>query len=530
MKKLTLILTPILILAAAGALCAQTVTVNPTSLSFSALVGGTVQSAPLAISTSNGGPVIASSNFPWLKINNSGSLEASTPATLSITADPTGLVASSYGATITLNAVGIAAGSGRRLTVPVTFAVGIIGVSAGVVFLFVPGGRHSAESAERDADRGADHGVYGVARLYRLQLADGAAGGTAPGTLALTPNASALPAAGTYACTVTITPTNAPPVPITATLTVTPAPTVTAGPSPVSLAYQIGGATGATNAASQTLTLANPSTQALSYFISPFVSSGTNWLSVNPSQGTIPAAGNVQVTVSYLTSTSLAANAYQGTLAIFVPNAANPQINVPVNLVVSNQPLLTLPGATVAFMYQAGGSAPAAQNVLATTTAVAANAPSSQQMTMLLTATATGNWLVVPQTAQTGTAFAVSVNASVLSGLQPGNYTGTISVVGIGSANATAAAPLTIPVTLKVTNDPLVSADFRRLHRRAGERSDLPDELRVRGGAEQSGLADRDGERQQRRGADRGAHRDYEHAGGLRHQLAGVGAGGLRQQ
>ena len=67
---------------------------------------------------------------------------------------------------------------------------------------------------------------------------------------------------------------------------------------------------------------------------------------MNPNQGTIPAAGNVQVAVSYVTSTSLAANSYQGTLAIIVPNAANPQINVPVNLVVSNQPLLTLPGAT----------------------------------------------------------------------------------------------------------------------------------------------------------------------------------------
>ena len=59
MNKLTLILTPTLILAAAGVLGAQTVTVNPTSLSFSALVGGSVQSAQLAVSTSNGGPVIA---------------------------------------------------------------------------------------------------------------------------------------------------------------------------------------------------------------------------------------------------------------------------------------------------------------------------------------------------------------------------------------------------------------------------------------------------------------------------------------
>ena len=100
--------------------------------------------------------------------------------------------------------------------------------------------------------------------------------------------------------------------------------------------------------------------------------------------------------------------------------------------------------------------------MLATTTAVAANAafqPADDDAADGRHGER-GNWLVVPQTAQTGTAFPVSVNATVLSGLQPGNYTGTISVVGIGSANATSAAPLTIPVTLKVTNDPLVSATF----------------------------------------------------------------------
>ncbi len=458
MKKLTL--TLILTLAAAGALSAQTVTPNPTSLSFSALVGGSVQSAPLAVSTSNSGTLIASSNSSWLKVNNTSSLETSpTPVTLTITADPTGLSANTYTGIIQLNGVG-SSGLGPATNVTVTFAVGTISLSAtSFSFSYQVGGTvPNPQSVTLTSAPNTGYSVsLGSTGCSWLTVPTS---GTAPGTLALTPNAGALPAAGTYACTVTITPANAPPVPITATLTVTAAPNVTANPSPVSLAYQNVGATGSTNSASQTLTLTNPGTQPLSYYISPFVSSGsTNWLSVNPNQGTIPANGTVQVAVSYLTASNLAANSYQGTLTIIVPNAATAQINVPVNLLVSNQPLLTVPGATLAFTYQAGGSAPAAQNLLATTTAVAANS-NSGQMTLLLSATSTSNWLVVPQTAQTGTAFQVSVNSSVVSGLQPGNYTGTISVVGIGSANATANAPLTIPVTLKVTNDPLVSATF----------------------------------------------------------------------
>ncbi len=258
MNKLTLILTPTLILAAAGVLGAQTVTVNPTSLSFSALVGVSVQSGQLAVSTSNGGPVIADSNSSWLKVDASSSVSTSTPATLNITADPTGLSANTYTGTIALNAIGTS-GFGPTVNVPVTFAVGTIGVSQTSLSLLVPGGRHGPGPAERDADLGPDHGVHGVSSAPTgCTWLTVPTSGTAPGTLALTPNASALPAAGTYACTVTITPTNAPAVPITATLTVTPAPTVTATPSPVSLAYQIGGATGATNAASQTLDPGEP--------------------------------------------------------------------------------------------------------------------------------------------------------------------------------------------------------------------------------------------------------------------------------
>src|SRR5262249_18290496 len=154
--------------------------------------------------------------------------------------------------------------------------------------------------------------------------------------------------------------------------------------SPISLLYQIG-ATAATNSATQVVTLSNPGTQPLSYQLSPIAANGIAWITTNPSQGTIPANGTTQVTIGYDITKALAAGNYAGTLNVLVPGAAsNPA--VPVNLLISTQALLILPTSPVSFSYQTGGTLPNAKTVLATTTQVAADAPSGQQMPLSLVA------------------------------------------------------------------------------------------------------------------------------------------------
>jgi uncharacterized protein (TIGR03437 family) len=74
-------------------------------------------------------------------------------------------------------------------------------------------------------------------------------------------------------------------------------------------------------------------------------------------------------------------------------------------------------------------------------------------LTLAATTTTGGGWLSVPATAQTGTAFSVTVNPA---GLAVGTYQGTITINGVGAANN----PQTIPVTFTVSNDPLVVASF----------------------------------------------------------------------
>lgn len=460
--KINFILTLILMIAAAGALNAQTVTVNPTSLSFSAVAGGSAQTQQLTVSNSSGAPQFdAVSNVSWLKINgNTSVVNLATPATLNISADPTGLTPGPYSINnaITVFGVGPTGQFGPQINVPVSFTVGVLGVSpSSVPLAYQIGGTVPGASLTLSA---ATTTAYTVSLGSGCSFVQQPANGNAPGTLALALNAAtvASTAPGTYTCNVTITPASGPAITVPITLTVTGAPTVTYSPTAINLVYQTNGASGSTNTPSQTLTLTNPGIQALSFSISP----GAPWLTATPNQGTIPASGSVQVAVAYATSVPLSANTlYTASLGVLVPGATNNAFNVPVSLLTSNQPLVNMSTAPVSFTYQVGGSVPSAKTVLATTTAVDANATSGQ-LTLLLTANTSngGGWLSVPQSATTGTAFPISLNASVVAALSPGTYTGTVSVVGLGSSNATTAQPLNIPVTLKVSNDPLVTATF----------------------------------------------------------------------
>lgn len=457
MKKLFSLLTLLLTLAASGALNAQTtasVSTDKTSLSFSAQVGGSAQSQSLTVNNAGSSSFAAFSNASWLKLNGQQSLGLATPATVTVTADPTGLAAGTYQTNITVFGT-----TGPSISVGVTFTVGTIGVSpSSLAFTYQVNGLFPGGSTLTLSAASATNVTVAASTASGGNWLTVPQTGAAPGTVAVALNPAVVGpgmGAGTYNGTVTITPPSGPAATVPVTLTVSPAPAVTANPTSINLNYQIGGATGATNTPTATLTLTNPGNQDLPFLITPS-SSPAGWLTVNTPSGTIPANGTVQIAVSYATSSNLPASAapYSGSLAIFVPGAATSQINVAVKLLVSTLPLLTVPNATLAFTYQIGGPLPAAKTVLPTSSAVDASATSGQMPLIVTATTATGgNWLIVPPTSVTGTDLAVSVNPT---GLAVGTYNGTVTVTGVGAGNSAQ----TIPVTLTVSNDPLIVATF----------------------------------------------------------------------
>lgn len=478
--KTTKLITLILSFAAAGALSAQTVTVNPTSLTFSAASNGAAQTQQLSVANSSGAPQFDAYvvNGTWLRITAPGGTaqtsvaNIATPANLTITADPTGLAPNIYSGTIAVFGVGPTGTFGATTNVQVTFNVGNLGVSPGSLTFSYQANSGSVPNAATltltaSAATSYTTSLSGTDCSWLQQPVNGSVTTTATMSVGLVSAAVTGLATGTHTCSLVITPSSGPPITVPVTLTVTPPPTVTYSPSAINLVYQIGGVATSTNSASTTLTINNPGTQALSYFTSP----GAPWLTATPDPAnptTIPANGSVNITVKYVTSSNLAPNTYTASLGILIPGATNSPFNIPVSLLVSNSPLLNMSTAPVSFTYQVGGAVPSAKTVTATTTAVDASAPAGNQVPLFVTATTTngGAWLscqglaTCTQQQVQGTSFTISLNSSVVQALAAGTYTGTISVFGFNTANATSASPMTIPVTLKVSNDPLVTATF----------------------------------------------------------------------
>jgi uncharacterized protein (TIGR03437 family) len=439
----TLILIPVLLTA--GALKAQTVAVDKSSLSFATQVGGSPVSQTFNVS-STGSPLSFAtfSNAAWLKVSPSN---GNTPAVVTATADPTGLGTATYNGTIT-----VFGGTGS-ISVQVSMTVSTIGVSpASLSFAYQSGGNLPVSQVLTLTGPTTSFTAAAATTSGGNWLQLSPSSGTSPGTVTAIINSAVVGpgmAAGTYNGSITITPTSGvttTPIVIPVTLTVSSAPPVTVNPNSVNLNYQIGGAN---NLPPQTVTLATTGTLPVSY---GFATSAA-WIAVNPTGGSIPANGSTTATIGYHTTANLPAGSYSDQVTLFTPGGVPTSQQIPVKLLVSVAPLLNVPNATLAFNYQLGGAAPAAQAVTATSTAVLPTSTTGQMRLTITTSTKnTGNWLSVPtQNPVTGTPFTVSVDPA---GLAPGTYNGTVTVAGSGAANG----PQTIPVTLKVSNDPQIVA------------------------------------------------------------------------
>ncbi|HTS65331.1 MAG TPA: IPT/TIG domain-containing protein [Candidatus Acidoferrales bacterium] len=442
----------ILVLLAAGGwstLPAQTVTANPSALTFSAQYQGPVVSQQLTIASPTGAAVQftifsnAPTSTPWLKVNGQSAFTGSTPATVTVTADPTGLNPAAY-----TSSLSVGVGSSIVLTVNATLTVSTIGVSPSSI-TFAPYTLGGSTIPPMQAITLSGSGGYTAAPSTQTGgpwLNVTPTSGNAPGGVFASLNTAILTglATGTYLGAITITPvgtSNNTPIVIPVTLTVVPTPPVSVNPTSIVFNVQQGG-TG--NIATQTLTIATTPGQQLSYSLTPSYASGSpSFLTLTPPAGNTDATtGTAQITVGYLLNGMVVGNSYKGTILVITPGGTPTQTSIPVTVNYSASQLLNVPTNTLSFLYQLGGSPPADQTVNVTAT--------SGSLAYAISQSANSPWLTVPNAGSTAAPFTVHVNPSALA---PGTYSATINITPANSSTSQQ-----IPVVLKVSNDPFITS------------------------------------------------------------------------
>jgi uncharacterized protein (TIGR03437 family) len=232
-------------------------------------------------------------------------------------------------------------------------------------------------------------------------------------------------------------------------VTVAGTPAVNVSPAQLSFFYQ----TGTTQPLPQTLSVTSSTGANVSFTASAkSTTCGNNWLVLSQQSGATPSTLSVQVNTA-----SLSAGTCTGEIDISAPGASNPSVVVPVNLLVSTNPILLVPSTGPTFTYQLGSSTlPAAQNVLITSSTPGVN------FTATVSApTGTPNFLQVnPGSGTTPQALALSLNAQVLPNVGPGAYTETVTITSSGAGNS----PQSFPVTLIVSSNPILTANVQSLN------------------------------------------------------------------
>jgi uncharacterized protein (TIGR03437 family) len=421
-------------ITATGAL-PPAITPNPAAWTPAAVQGSTVPlsqavslSAAAAVSFTTSATTTSGGN--WLSVTP---VEANTLSPLTVTANPSGLLAGSYSGTVTLtDQLGVTTQISVTfsITAPATLTV----PTTPLTFNYTLGGTVPlAQSVSISGTSGINFTTAASTTTGGSWLS-ATPSGTVPSSIGVSLNQSVLSAlttAGTYSGSVTVTSTGAvgSPASIPVTLNVI-APVLTAGLTPLNFTYQIG----STAPIAQSISVGDPSgvTFTATAATNP---AGGSWLSVTPASGN--ASGAVQVSIN---TSGLTAKTYNGTITIAATGAVSQVVNV--TLVVT-QPTITVGASSVSFAYQTGGTTPPAQQVsiggtsgLAFTAAAGAGTP----------------WLLVsPSGGSISNSSSVNISVNT-SGLAAKTYNGTVTIAAAGATSQP------INVTLVVSSTPTISA------------------------------------------------------------------------
>ena len=339
-----------------------------------------------------------------------------TPATITLTANPAGLVPGVYPIPLIVKSGSLSLTVQAQLTITGSN----LAVSPSVLtFAYQPGLPLPApQTLSLTTISGASVALASVTSNAPWLIVSSAS--SAPATLHVSVNPVLL-AAGTYYGYVLVKGVGSPDtsLQVPVSITVGATPQLTVNPNSLTFNYQTGGA----------LPVAQSFAVAGNSPVNFTVASPGSWLQLSPLSGTTPAS--VMVTAN---PAGLAPGTYGGTINVTASGSITP-VPVAVTLTITAPPQLTIAPAQLTFAVPVNGAAPAPQTLTVTSN----NGP------LAFTAAAGSIWLsVTPTNGNTPATLAVSVNPT---GLATGVYNGTINITQAG-----AVIPQMILVTLQVGN------------------------------------------------------------------------------
>ena len=427
------------------------VNVSPAQLTFNSTASGpATPSQILNVSSTTGSNTTfratALSGGNWLSVSPQS---GTTPQALSVSVNPAGLTAGSYAGFITVTA---ATGA---VTVPVILNVNLFGAPpfvatpSALFFGILPGS--TTTQVQQINLSGATNAPTSFTATASTSnggnfLTVNPSSGSTPGTLTVSVNPTNL-SNGFFFGAIAINPPNTTGLIIPVQVNVGVQSAINIRPQQLAFAHQMG-----TSApAAQTLFLTTTETPVgFTASVNTSACSG-NWVSVSPSSGVAPGTITVQVDPTGLPPTTC-----NGVIYISAPGAANPNITIPVSLLVSKDPVLQVPAILPAMQFQTGTTAPVPQSIQVTS--------SSTPLNFTVTATpaiGSPDFLTVsPTSGTTPQTVTFSVNPAALAGLAPNTYYENVTFSAVGSA----VPNQTITVQLNVSSSAVLMASQQSLN------------------------------------------------------------------
>ena len=225
--------------------------------------------------------------------------------------------------------------------------------------------------------------------------------------------------------------------------------------------YEVGASTPAAQSVTpqSTAVVASSATGQIPLSLAVTTAAGGNWLSVTPTTNTTTG----QPFAVQVNPANLLPGTYNGTVTVS-PAAGSTTGNGPqtiaVTLTVANDPYLVTNGnqipTAISIPYQVGQSAPATQTINLTSST---GAPLNYSIASTESTCSTVNWLTLGQSMTGTTNGSFTVTPSNLQNIPAGttcNGVITLTATNPATGNPAINSPLTIPVTLYVSNTPLL--------------------------------------------------------------------------